>query len=172
MTGGSTIGYHRPSLDPTSMRLSDYLRPDLVLTDLAAPDMPSTIQIIAHRLAEAGAGGSEDEARKRLRAREEAHTTVMGHGLAIPHTTLPGLTDPILLLAVAPEPVPFGPPESEPVQVFFTILSPPHRQGEHIKLLARICRLTRHDDFVDDLVASSTKDEALAVIRRVDEEHV
>lgn len=154
------------------MRLSDYLRPELVLTDLAADDMPSTVQILAHRLAETGVVGSEEEAREGLLAREEAHTTVMGHGLAIPHAMLPGLADPILLLAVAPEPVPFGPPESEPVQVFFTILSPPHRQGEHIKLLARICRLTRHDDFVDDLVASSTTDEALAVIRRVDEEHV
>lgn len=154
------------------MRLRDYLRPELVLTDLSADDMPSTVQRLAHRLAEVGAVASEEEARAGLQAREEAHTTVMGHGLAIPHTVLPGLSDPVLLLALAPEPVPFGPPGSEPVQVFFTILSPPNRRGEHIKLLARICRLTRHDDFVDDLVGVSTPDEALAVIRRVDEEHV
>ena len=154
------------------MRLSDYLRPELVLTDLDADDMPSTVQRLAHRLAEAGVVASEEQARAGLMARERAHTTVMGHGLAIPHAMLPGLSDPVLLLALAPDPVPFGPPGSEPVRVFFTILSPPNRQGEHIKLLARICRLTRHDDFVDDLVAAATPEEALAVIRRVDEQHV
>jgi mannitol/fructose-specific phosphotransferase system IIA component (Ntr-type) len=154
------------------VRLRDYLQPDLILTDLAAEDMESTIRRLAERFAEAGVVSSEEEARAGLQAREEAHTTVMGHGLAIPHAMLPGLRAPVLLLALAPEPVPFGPPGSEPVRVFFTILSPPDRQGEHIKLLARICRLTRHDDFVDDLAAVATPDEALAVIRRVDEEHV
>ena len=154
------------------MRLRDYLRPELILTDLQADDMPSTLERLAERFAEVGAVETREQARGALQAREEAHTTVMGHGLAIPHSMLPGLETPVLLLALAPEPVPFGPPGTEPVRVFFTILSPPDRQGEHIKLLARICRLTRHDDCVDDLVAASTPEEDLAVIRRVDEQHV
>ncbi|MEJ2541425.1 MAG: PTS sugar transporter subunit IIA [Gemmatimonadota bacterium] len=154
------------------MRLRDYLRPDLVLSDLHAGDMPSTLRQIAHQLAESGVVSSEEEARERLQAREEIHTTVMGHGLAIPHSTLPGLDQPVILLAMAPDPIPFGPPESEPVRIFFTILSPPDRQGEHIKLLARICRLTRHEGFVDELLSVSSPEEALSLIRRIDEEHV
>ncbi len=154
------------------MRLRDYLRPELVLTDLDAEDMPSTLGQLAERLAGAGVVTSMDVVRDRLRAREEAHTTAMGHGLAIPHATLPGLSDPVLLLALAPRAIPFGPPDSEPVRVFFTILSPPNRQGEHIKLLARVCRLTKHEGFVEELLDASSPDEALATVRRIDEEHV
>ena len=154
------------------MRLRDYLRPDLVLTDLAAEDMPSALGRLAERLAGSGAVPSVDTVRERLRAREEAHTTAMGQGLAIPHATLPGLEAPVLLLALAPTAIPFGPPGSEPVRIFFTILSPPDRQGEHIKLLARICRLTKHEGFVEELLEAGSPDEALAIVRRIDEEHV
>ena len=154
------------------MRLRDYLRPDLVLTDLPVTDRDSTLRAISKRLAEAGVVETEEEAFDRLRAREEAHTTVLGEGLALPHTTLPGLSDPIILLALGRDPVPFGPPENDPAQVFFTLLSPPGREGEHIKLLARICRLVKHDGFMDELLAAPSDEDALAYIRSVDEQHV
>jgi mannitol/fructose-specific phosphotransferase system IIA component (Ntr-type) len=154
------------------MRLRDYLSPDLVLTDLSATDMESALGAIADKLADAGAVADRDQAFTGLLSREAAHTTVLGQGLALPHTTLPGLADPILLLALAREPVPFGPPEADPVQAFFALLSPPGREGEHIKLLARICRLVRHDGFMESLLAAEGAADALAYIRSVDEQHV
>ena len=154
------------------MRLRDYLRPDLVLTDLAVSDMESTLDAISDKLAKAQVVQSKDEVFAGLKAREESHTTVLGEGLALPHTTLPGLEDPVVLLAMGREPVPFGPPDTEPVQVFFTLLSPPNREGEHIKLLARICRLVRHEGFMKELLAAPSADAALAYVRSVDEQHV
>lgn len=154
------------------MRLRDHLRSDLVLTDLSARDMSSTLEAIAHHLARSGVVVSADDALRGLRAREEAHTTVLGHGMALPHTTLEGLEEPVLLVALSPDPVAFGPEGAEPVRIFFVLLSPPNRESEHIKLLARICRLVRHEEFVDDLLGASSAEEALAVIRSVDEQHV
>lgn len=154
------------------MRLRDHLRSDLVLTDLSARDMHSTLEAIARHLAETGVVASADEALRGLRAREEAHTTVLGHGMALPHTTLEGLSEPILLVALSPDPIPFGPDDAEPVRIFFVLLSPPNREAEHIKLLARICRLVRHEHFVDDLLGAPSAEQALAVIRSVDEQHV
>jgi mannitol/fructose-specific phosphotransferase system IIA component (Ntr-type) len=69
-------------------------------------------------------------------------------------------------------PIPFGPPDADPVNVFFVLLSPPGRESEHIKLLARVCRLSRHPGFLDDLAAASGPAEALEVVRMVDAEHV
>ncbi|MDT8340199.1 MAG: PTS sugar transporter subunit IIA [Longimicrobiales bacterium] len=154
------------------MRLRDYLRPDLVLSPLRARDTASALEAIADRLAEAGAVDSRQETLAALAAREETHTTVLGHGMALPHATLPGLHQPLILLALAPEPVPFGPAGTEPVRIFFTLLSPPGFEGEHIKILARICRLVRHPGFVDDLMGSPDPDRALALVRSVDEQHV
>lgn len=170
--GTSTIAQTWNRLSPPAMRLRDYLRPELVLTDLTAPDMPSTLQAIAGHLADAGAVDSAEAALSGLKAREEIHTTVLGHGMALPHTTLPGLEQPVVLVAVAREPIPFGPEEAEPVRIFFALLSPPNREGEHIKILARICRLVRHESFVEELLAAPSSEAALAFIRSVDEQHV
>ena len=134
--------------------------------------MHETLRGIAHHLAEAGVVPSEEAALQGLRSREEIHTTVLGHGMALPHTTVAGLTEPVILVALADEPVPFGPDEEEPVRIFFALLSPPNREGEHIKILARICRLIRHENFVADLQKATSAGEALELIRAVDEQHV
>ncbi len=134
--------------------------------------MPSTLVAIARHLAEHGAVESAEGALQGLRAREEVHTTVLGHGMALPHTTLEGLDAPVVLVALADEPIPFGPEDHEPVRIFFALLSPPNREGEHIKILARICRLVRHAGFVEELAAAPSPEAALAVIRSVDEQHV
>lgn len=154
------------------MRLRDYLRPDLILTGLQARDMPSTLEAIAGHLADRGAVASAQQALEGLRAREEVHTTVLGHGMALPHTTLEGLEQPVVLVALSDDPIPFGPAEQEPVRIFFALLSPPNREGEHIKILARICRLVRHAGFVDELLAASSAQTAFDIIRTVDEQHV
>lgn len=154
------------------MRLSQYLREDLVLTDLAASDTAGIISTLADHLERREAIPSRDEVERGLTAREEAHTTVMGNGMALPHATIGGLERPVLMVALAPEAVQFGPEDTEPVRLFFVLLSPPGREGEHIKLLARICRLVRHPGFVEELLADDGPRRVLETIRRVDEEHV
>lgn len=154
------------------MRLNDYLRPELILTDLRAADQAAVIADISEHLADHGVGGSSREVEESLRAREEAHTTVMGRGVALPHATLPGLDEPVLMVAVSPQPIQFGPPETDPVKIFFVLVSPPGREREHIKLLARICRLVRHPGVLDSLRKAGGRDEILNTIRQVDEQHV
>lgn len=154
------------------MRLNDYLRPDLILPDLAASDQASVLATLSAHLAEHGVGGSTREVEERLRAREESHTTVMGRGVALPHATLEGLEEPLLMVAVSPEPIQFGPSDTDPVKIFFVLVSPPDREREHIKLLARICRLVRHPGVLDSLRGARNEEEILRTIRRVDERHV
>jgi len=159
-----------PVLSP--MRLQRFLRPDLVLTDLQGSDVQDVIHRISLHLEAEGAVASRDEVEKGLLAREEAHSTAMGHGMALPHATIQGLPEPVLMVALAPEPVQFGPPDTDPVRVFFVLLSPPGHEGEHIKLLARICRLVRHPGFIEDLQGAEDGNAAVEVIERIDELHV
>lgn len=154
------------------MRLNEYLRTDLVLTDLAARDLQGVVDRLADHLAGAGVVTDRDRVAEALVAREAAHTTAMGHGMALPHATIQGLERPVLMVALAPEAVQFGPEDTDPVRIFFVLLSPPGREGEHIKLLARICRLVRHPGFVDELAGARDGETAVSVIRRVDEQHV
>jgi len=154
------------------MRLTHHLRSDLILPDLDASGLAPVVRALADHLDEHVAGVSRSALEEALLEREKAHTTAMGEGVAVPHATVPGLEEPILFVARARDPVPFGPPESEPVWIFFVLLSPPGRAREHIKLLARICRLVRHPGFLDDLRNAESSDEILGVIEAVDAQHV
>ncbi len=58
------------------------------------------------------------------------------------------------------------------MSVFFVLLSPPGRESEHVKLLARICRLGRHQNFLEELQATGSDEEIVHVIEAIDAQHV
>lgn len=154
------------------MRLHDYLQPEHVLLDLRARGVRETIHALVSRIAEQEAIPDAAGVEEALLAREAAHTTAMGHGVAVPHATVPGLERPLIVVAVAPEGVPFGPLGLDAVRVFFLLLSPPDRSGLHIKLLARICRLVRVPGSVDRLAEAGSASELLEEFVHIDAEHV
>jgi PTS system nitrogen regulatory IIA component len=124
--------------------------------------------------ARAGSAGVALEAviAEKLLEREKLHSTVMGSGLAIPHATVPGLTDPVIGVALAREPIVFGPEDTDPVRVFVVLLSPPGRERDHVKILARICRLMRHENFLDKLEEAADDQGIIQVIEAIDAQHV
>lgn len=152
------------------MRLREFLRSDFVVPRLEARDVDGIVRELSTRAGAAGVAPGDLVADKLLE-RERAHSTVMGSGLAIPHATVPGLDEPVIGVALAREPVSFGPPDADPVRVFVVLLSPPGREREHVKLLARICRLMRHDDFIDRLEAAEDDRAIVDVIEAIDSQH-
>jgi len=152
------------------MRLSEFLRSDFVLPHLQARDVDGVVHELS---ALAGAVGvaPRDLVANKLLERERSHSTVMGSGLAIPHATVPGLAEPVIGIALAREPVAFGPADADPVRVFVVLLSPPGRERDHVKILARICRLMRHEDFIDRLEAAADDEGVIDVIESIDAQH-
>lgn len=154
------------------MRLKDYLRDDFVLLRLQSRGAEGVVHEVSER-AEAAGVGSGAVIEEKLLERERLHPTVMGSGLAIPHATVPGLDEPVIGVALAgSEAVPFGGGESEPVRVFFILLSPPGYEREHVRLLARICRLVRHAGFMDRLEAAEDAGQVIEIIQSIDAQHV
>ncbi|HUP52386.1 MAG TPA: PTS sugar transporter subunit IIA [Longimicrobiales bacterium] len=164
-----TIGH--PPVDLSEyMRLSEFLRSDFVLAQLEARDVDGVIRELSAKAASAGVS-PEDLIAHKLLERERAHPTVIGAGLAVPHATVPGLEEPVIGVALAPAPVVFGPPGTEPVRLFMVLLSPPGREREHVKILARICRLIRHADFLDQLGSAHDERAIIRVIEAIDARH-
>jgi len=152
------------------MRLSDFIRSDFIVSHLEARDADGVVREVAARAGSAGVAPGDVVAEKLLE-REKLHSTVMGSGLAIPHATVPGLREPVIGVALAREPIMFGPADSDPVRVFVVLLSPPGREREHVKLLARICRLMRHEGFLDQLEAAEGDQGIVDVIEAIDARH-
>ncbi len=154
------------------MRLSNYLREDLILHRMEATDRGSALEVFGALFEDGGYLSSRVEAVQALTAREESHTTCLGSGVAVPHATLPGIEEPLLLVASADPPVPFGPPESDPVDLFFVLLSPPGKEGEHIKLLARICRVAQHPEDLEEIRTAPDGAALFEILLRLDSRHV
>ncbi len=154
------------------MRLSHYLRADLVVHGLEASNPAEALRSISDLLHQEGCIPSADEAFQALLAREKTHSTALGDGVAVPHAVIPALPDMLLLVAIAREPFSFGPSEDQTVDLLFTLLSPKGREAEHIKLLARICRLVRHPGFLEDLRNAPGKTELFEALLSQDARHV
>jgi len=154
------------------MRLSHFLRADLVVHAFVASDRNEALSRISALLEDRGVVPTGNGVFEALRAREDVHTTVLGDGVAVPHAVIPTLQDILLVVATAAQAIPFGPPESDPVDVLFTLLSPPGREAEHIKLLARICRLVRHPGFLASMRAAPGPEALYEAILAVDSQHV
>ena len=154
------------------MRLSHYLREDLVVHGLEASTPAEALRTISDHLYGKGCVPSADEAYQALMDREKAHSTALGEGVAVPHAVVPALPDTLLLVAIAKEPFEFGLSESHTVDLLFTLLSPRGREAEHIKLLARICRLVRHPGFLEDLRAASGESALFQALITQDSQHV
>jgi mannitol/fructose-specific phosphotransferase system IIA component (Ntr-type) len=154
------------------MRLSHYLRAELVIHGLEATDTSDALRQISARYHGHSGAPSTEEVFQALKAREDAHTTTLDEGVAVPHAVLPSLSEVLLMVVLAARPIPFGPPDAEGVDLFFVLLSPPGREAEHIKLLARICRLVRHPGFLEELRAAPGASELFDAIQREDSQHV
>ena len=154
------------------MRLKDFLRADFVVTRLQAKDVEGVVDEVATRAGAVGVGSAE-VIREKLLERERLHPTIMGAGLAIPHATVPGLPAPVIGVALADgDPVVFGAADQDPVKLFFVLLSPPGHEREHVKLLARICRLVRHEGFMEGLYEAPDEAEIVRIIEHIDAQHV
>ena len=94
--------------------------------------------------------------------REQSGSTALGHGIAIPHARLPGITDPAVLFARTKVPIPFGAPDHQPVSDFLVILVPEHATEEHLRILATVSEMFSDRAFRDRLQAAT---EPLAIQR-------
>ena len=154
-----------------AMRLSQYLDPSFVVLRLSRTDVDGIVEELAEKAEESGVARAAD-VKEKLLERERQHPTVLGGGLAIPHATVPEMDGPVIGVALAPEPIAFGGEEMDDVRAFFVLLSPPGYEREHVKLLARICRLVRHENFLDRLADADDEEAVMAVITAVDDQHV
>ena len=112
-----------------------------------------------HRLAALLATGADvpaTEIERALVERESKQSTGVGGGVAIPHGSIATLEVHVGAILLCPNPIDFDAIDSAPVSILFAVIGPKREAGEHLKILARVSRLLRPDDFRKRLLASST----------------
>jgi len=123
------------------LRLSDYLREDLVLTELPTAEKDAFIAALAETVADRVDGVDASDLRERLLAREAQQSTGIGGGLALPHAMVPGLEETLLAVARVAGGIDYAASDARPADLFFLLLSPPESAGLHLRALARLARI-------------------------------
>ncbi len=99
-----------------------------------------------------------------LLAREAAGSTGVGHGVAVPHARLEGLTRMRGVFLRLDQPVDFEAVDDQPVDLIFALFAPPNASSEHLRALARVSRLLRQGDLREHLRQAHTPDAIHALL--------
>jgi PTS system fructose-specific IIA component/PTS system nitrogen regulatory IIA component len=88
--------------------------------------------------------------------------------VAVPHTKHPSVDRLIGTVAVSPTGVDFTSLDGESVHLFFLLISPPDRPGDHLRALENISRQLRDDTFCRFLKQAKTSEEIGQLLEEAD----
>lgn len=152
------------------MKFADFIRVEAIKADLVADDKEGAIRELVAGLVESE-GISADEQESIIKAimkREELGSTGIGRGVAVPHTKHPSVDRLIGTVGVSPDGVDFDSLDGENVQLFFLLISPPDRPGDHLRALENISRQLRDDMFCRFLKQAKTAEEVQQLLEEAD----
>ena len=86
-----------------------------------------------------------------LMLREKQGSTGVGHGVAVPHAVLDGLTKMTGLFIRLEAPIEYEAIDDVPVDLIFCLLAPIGAENEHLRALARVSRTLRQKDLREQL---------------------
>jgi fructose-specific phosphotransferase system IIA component len=135
------------------MKFSDFVAADAIRSHVDAHTKEGVIREMAQSLVDAGsiAAGDLESIVKAIMKREDLGSTGIGRGVAVPHTKHPSVNRLVGTVAVSHDGVDFESLDGEPVQLFFLLVSPPDRPGDHLRALENISRQLRDEAFCRQL---------------------
>ena len=152
------------------MKFADFICSGAIKAGLQADDKEGVIREMVAALLEAGkiAETETDSIVKAIMKREELGSTGIGRGVAVPHTKHPSVQKLVGTVAVSHEGIDFNSLDGEKVQLFFLLISPPDRPGDHLRALENISRQLRDDMFCRFLKQAGTGDEIRQLLEEAD----
>lgn len=153
------------------MKLSEYLAPERVVTDVEPGDVPGILRQLLDPLLADGTLPEADAMLSALLAREKILSTGIGHGIAVPHAISASVRHPLVILGLSAPGVDYDAMDGGPVHIFFVLLSPPDSASHHTQMLARIARLGRDPEFVAALSSQTDPHAALGCVEEYEKTH-
>src|SRR5438105_10871749 len=152
------------------MKFADFVCRESVSTELTSFDKESVIREMVKTLLERGhiSAGEFESIIKAIMKREELGSTGIGRGVAVPHTKHASVSRLVGTVAISQAGVDFDSLDGEKVQLFFLLISPPDRPGDHLRALENISRQLRNDTFCRFLKQAKSAEEIRQLLEEAD----
>lgn len=135
------------------MELTRILKPEAVKVFSAASSKKRLFQEIGD-VAQSAYGLDASVTVDALLERESLGPTGVGHGVALPHARMDGLTKVVGAFVMLEKPIDFGAVDRQPVDIAFALFAPEDAGVEHLKALALVSRTLREPSLCSKLRAN------------------
>ena len=153
------------------MKFADCVCSAAIRPQLQSDDKDSVITELVEALVEAGEITADDKAEiiEAVMKREELGSTGIGRGVAVPHTKHAVVDKLVGTVGVSADGIDFNSLDGENVQLFFLLVSPPDRPGDHLRALENITRHLRENEmFLKFLKQSKSADDIQQLLEEAD----
>lgn len=128
------------------MKLTDVLRKEYIVTNLAGTNKEECIRNLIDKLAEYKVITNREQIFNAVIERENIMTTGVGNGIAIPHCKEDSIKNFAVSIGITENRIDFESIDGNPVHIVFLLVGPESQPGMHIKLLSRISRLMNQEE--------------------------
>jgi len=146
------------------MSLSSYLTPERVriLAGRTKPEFLKELVTLAHEFVP---GVEAEVLAKAIEHRETLMSTGIGQGLAVPHTRLDGVTEPMVVVGISKDGVAgYDSLDGEPVHVVLLIVAGKGQHEPYLRLLATSVELLKDPAVRQKVINSETAQEAFSAL--------
>lgn len=149
------------------VKITDYMSEDLITLDLKSRTKEAVLEELSNLMVTSPNIKDKNVIKKALMEREELGSTGIGKGIAIPHAKTDAASKLTIAFGISKEKIDFDSLDNEGVNIFFVFASPIEDSQIYLKVLARISRLIRNENFRNKLLNCK---EAKDVIKYIAEE--
>ena len=151
------------------MKILDVLQKESIISDLKSQDKKGILEELVAPIARITGVNHKDLVRV-LMDREQLGSTGIGGGIGIPHGKLKQLESLALGFGLSRKGVDFESMDNRPTHIFFLLVTPENSTGLHLKMLARISKILKHDPFKEKLLNAANSNAIFSIIREEDDE--
>ncbi len=152
------------------MKFADFVSIKAIRPNLQATSKEPIIAELVDALVEAGdiKTADRDEIIRAIMKREELGSTGIGKGVAVPHTKNAQVEKLVGTVGVSVDGVDFESFDGQKAYLFFLLVSPPDRPGDHLRALENISRQVRNDTFCKFLRQSKAVEDIAQLLEESD----
>ena len=149
------------------MNLTEILSLDQVVPQISAADRWGVIESLIDLLVRKGKIRPEDRNAvcQAVKDRESNNGTGIGYGVALPHASVPGVRDPVAVVARLTPPIDFQALDNQPVQLCVLFLTPQGQFQAHLQTLSAFARFLNNKERRQKLENAHTAEEMFAVFQ-------
>jgi len=146
------------------MRLTNLLQPELIKLELEQKTMPAALEELISLLMEGNRVKDRDGFTRAVLDREAQRSSGIGRGVAIPHARNEAIGQPSIAFGRSRAGIDWQALDHAPVHLVFLLATPMNAGADHLKALARLARILRHNEHRQAFLDADSKDEIIQII--------